>query len=81
MGVGGETDRDPGAGRTCRLIGQAAISDATFVELPVIAAGGGCECVLEWADRGGARMRMELKKGVLPASVHNLWCAMSESHL
>ncbi len=52
-----------------------ATGEATFVEWPAIASGGGCECVLEWQDSGGARMRVHLtgaQPGHLAAMVGRL---------
>ena len=34
---------------------------ATFVELAPPASGGSRECILEWEDPGGAKMRVHLK--------------------
>ncbi len=46
----------------------AVIGEAAFVELPPITPGGGCDCVVEWEDAGGGRMRAYLK-GVQAAHV------------
>jgi hypothetical protein len=38
-----------------------AVDGATFVELPRITPDGGCDCVVEWEDPAGGRMRAYLK--------------------
>ena len=65
-----------GAADSCRVAGEKvashSISDrraipahdqamATFVELAPPASGGSRECILEWEDPGGAKMRVHLK--------------------
>jgi hypothetical protein len=79
--AGGKADSNPGPGRACVGVHeQPGLGGATFVELPAIASGGGCECVMEWEDPGGARMRVELKD-VQPAHLaalsRSFWSAGS----
>lgn len=66
------------AGRGGGLADPPGVGGATFVELPGIGPGGGCECVLEWEDPGGARMRVHLKDAHpahLAALSRSLWSA------
>ena len=41
--------------------GREAEGASPFVELPPFASAGGCECLLEWEDAGGAKMRVRLR--------------------
>lgn len=56
-----------------RITQQAADADTTerkaagaFLELPPPAAGGPCECTVEWEDGAGAKMRLWLKGVTTP---------------
>jgi hypothetical protein len=51
---------EPGIGRD-GMPEPSSPAGAAFVELPAVASGGGCECLLEWEDPAGARMQVLLK--------------------
>ena len=46
--------------------GQEAEGAAGFVELTPFAPSGTCECLLEWEDAGGAKMRVRLQGMGMP---------------
>jgi len=46
--------------------GRAAESAATFLELAVSPQSGAGECILEWEDAGGGKMRVHLKGVEVP---------------
>ena len=45
---------------------QEADGEARFVELTPFAPSGTCECLLEWEDAGGARMRVRFQGMGMP---------------
>jgi hypothetical protein len=47
-------------------VGSPAASEATFLELAVSPHSGVGECLLEWEDAGGGRMRVHLKGVEVP---------------
>jgi hypothetical protein len=54
-------------GRTAAVArGQEAEGEARFVELTPVAPSGTCECLLEWEDAGGAKMRIHLQGVGIP---------------
>lgn len=46
--------------------GSPAANAATFLELAVSSRGGAGECILEWEDAGGGKMRVHLKGVAVP---------------
>jgi hypothetical protein len=46
--------------------GSPARSEATFLELAVSPGTGAGECILEWEDAGGGKMRVHLKGVEVP---------------
>ena len=47
-------------------VGSPAGSEATFLELAVSPRSGAGECILEWEDAGGGKMRVHLKGVEVP---------------
>jgi hypothetical protein len=52
-----------GSGTMPRMVAEGR---TRFVELPVFASAGPCECVLEWEDGSGAKMRIRLQGVTMP---------------
>ena len=50
----------------CAAAGSPARSAAPFLELAVAPARGAGECILEWEDAGGGKMRVHLKGVEVP---------------
>jgi hypothetical protein len=54
-------------GRTAAAAsGQEAEGEARFIELTPFPPGGTSECLLEWEDAGGAKMRVRLQGMGMP---------------
>jgi hypothetical protein len=51
---------------SCSAAGRAARSEAAFLELAVSPRSGAAECILEWEDAGGGKMRVHLKGVEVP---------------
>lgn len=51
---------------SCSAAGRAAQSAAPFLELAVSPHRGAGECILEWEDAGGGKMRVHLKGVEVP---------------
>jgi len=49
-----------------RVEREAAVNKATFLELPLPSPTVAGECLLEWEDTAGAKMRVHLKGVAVP---------------
>ena len=67
LGVGYYSLKDRVERETVALAaGRATRSEATFMELEVSPRSGAGECILEWEDAGGGKMRVHLKGVEVP---------------
>ena len=67
LGVGYCSLRDRVEKETdCSAAGSPPAAAATFLELAVSPRSGAGECILEWEDAGGGKMRMHLKGVEVP---------------